>query len=93
MSEEYNPHEIEARWRAHWDATRRDQFDLDGVSRPFYDLMEFPYPSGEGVIITRSTPRHAPCLHILAASSRRLSASQYGGGRRSVAHPPLLRVG
>ncbi len=72
MSEEYNPHEIEARWRAHWDATRRDQFDLDGVSRPFYDLMEFPYPSGEGVIITRSTPRHAPCLHILAASSRRL---------------------
>jgi len=72
MREEYNPHEIEARWRAHWDATRRDQFDLDGVSRPFYDLMEFPYPSGEGVIITRFTPRHAPCLHILAASSRRL---------------------
>jgi leucyl-tRNA synthetase len=41
-SEEYNPPEIEARWRAHWDATRRDQFDLDGASRPFYNLMEFP---------------------------------------------------
>ena len=72
MSEEYNPHEIEARWRAHWDATRRDQFDLDGASRPFYDLMEFPYPSGEGVIITRSTPRNTPRVHVFAAAPRRL---------------------
>jgi leucyl-tRNA synthetase len=59
MSEEYNPHEIEARWRAHWDATRRDQFDLDGVSRPFYELMEFPYPSGEPSILSHLIARSA----------------------------------
>jgi leucyl-tRNA synthetase len=49
MREVYNPHEIEARWQARWIATRRDQVDLDHAARPFYNLMEFPYPSGEGL--------------------------------------------
>jgi leucyl-tRNA synthetase len=49
MREVYNPHEIETRWQAHWVSTRRGQVDLDHAARPFYNLMEFPYPSGEGL--------------------------------------------
>jgi leucyl-tRNA synthetase len=49
MREVYNPHEIEARWQARWIAARRGQVDLDHAARPFYNLMEFPYPSGEGL--------------------------------------------
>ncbi len=49
MREVYNPHEIEARWQARWATARRGQVDLDHAARPFYNLMEFPYPSGEGL--------------------------------------------
>jgi leucyl-tRNA synthetase len=49
MSEEYNHNEIEARWRAHWRIEGRGTIDLDRAARPFYNLMEFPYPSGEGL--------------------------------------------
>jgi leucyl-tRNA synthetase len=49
MREVYNPHEIEARWQARWAAARRSPIDLDHAARPFYNLMEFPYPSGEGL--------------------------------------------
>ena len=58
-SEENNPPEIEARWRAHWDATRRDQFDLDGASRPYYNQMKFLYPSGEPSILSHLIARSA----------------------------------
>jgi hypothetical protein len=68
MTEGYNPKEIEACWRAHWDATRRDQIDLGGASHLFYNLMEFPYPSGEGVIKFRSTTRNTPRVHVFAAA-------------------------
>ena len=49
MSEEYTPTEIEARWQQRWAAERRGVVDLDHAARPFYNLMEFPYPSGEGL--------------------------------------------
>src|SRR6266540_2805769 len=49
MKAGYNPHEIEPRWQARWAAARRGQVDLDHAARPFYNLMEFPYPSGEGL--------------------------------------------
>jgi leucyl-tRNA synthetase len=42
-------HAIEACWREHWQETRLYETDLDGAARPFYNLMEFPYPSGEGL--------------------------------------------
>ena len=49
MREVHNPHEIEARWQARWADARRGQVDLDHAARPFYNLMEFPYPSGAGL--------------------------------------------
>ncbi len=45
----YNPHDIEAKWLQRWNAVELYQVDLDRAQRPFYNLMEFPYPSGEGL--------------------------------------------
>ncbi len=49
----YDPHAIEERWRARWEETGLYRTDLTLASgRPkFYNLMEFPYPSAEGLHI------------------------------------------
>jgi leucyl-tRNA synthetase len=49
VSKHYDPQVIEARWRRAWEETKLYQVDLDAAERPFYNLMEFPYPSGEGL--------------------------------------------
>ncbi|MGI8858395.1 MAG: leucine--tRNA ligase [Thermomicrobiales bacterium] len=51
--ERYNPRAIEERWRARWEETGLYRTDLTLTSgRPkFYNLMEFPYPSAEGLHI------------------------------------------
>ncbi len=45
----YDPHEIEARWRKLWEETGLYKTDLHTTRPKFYNLMEFPYPSGEGL--------------------------------------------
>ncbi|HTP08489.1 MAG TPA: leucine--tRNA ligase [Anaerolineae bacterium] len=45
----YNPHDIEAKWLRRWSEAALYRVDLDRAPRPFYNLMEFPYPSGEGL--------------------------------------------
>ena len=45
----YRPDEVEARWQARWAERRTNEPDLDRASRPFYNLMMFPYPSAEGL--------------------------------------------
>src|SRR4051794_33113304 len=53
MALPYDAHEIEARWQADWDARRLYQVDIDAVDPSagpaFTNLVEFPYPSGEGL--------------------------------------------
>ena len=49
MSERYDPHVIEAKWQRIWEESKLYRVDLDAAERPFYNLMEFPYPSGEGL--------------------------------------------
>jgi leucyl-tRNA synthetase len=49
MSHRYHSQAIEAKWRARWQASGIDRVDLDRAARPFYNLVEFPYPSGEGL--------------------------------------------
>ena len=51
MRETYHPQAIEARWQARWATEGCGQIDLDHAARPFYNLMEFPYLSGEGLHI------------------------------------------
>src|SRR5258708_36856541 len=45
------PGEIEPRWRARWRADGLDELDLDAVdpAARFTNLVEFPYPSAEGL--------------------------------------------
>ncbi len=45
----YDPKEIEAKWQWRWDETELYKTDIHNAPRPFYNLMEFPYPSGEGL--------------------------------------------
>ena len=49
MGDTYDPHEIEPRWQRAWEEAGLHHTDLDAAKRPFYNLMEFPYPSGEGL--------------------------------------------
>src|SRR2546428_110190 len=45
----YDPAAVEAAWQARWAQTHTNEPDLDHPSRPFYNLMMFPYPSAEGL--------------------------------------------
>ncbi len=49
MSERYDIHAVEAKWRQRWEASDLYRIDLDHARRPFYNMIEFPYPSGEGL--------------------------------------------
>ena len=51
MGVPYDVHEVERRWQARWDADRLYEVDVDAVSLAdaFYNLVEFPYPSGDGL--------------------------------------------
>ena len=51
MPTPYDPHEIEAFWRERWQQVGLYALDLDAVgpARLFYNLVEFPYPSAEGL--------------------------------------------
>src|SRR3990167_2876770 len=45
----YNPQSIEKRWRSKWEKDKTFKVDLKAAKKPFYNLMMFPYPSGEGL--------------------------------------------
>src|SRR6266702_3427998 len=45
----YDPAAVEAKWQARWAAGHSNEPDLDRATRPFYNLMMFPYPSAEGL--------------------------------------------
>src|SRR6266705_3118264 len=45
----YDPAAVEAAWQERWAQNHTNEPDLDHPSRPFYNLMMFPYPSAEGL--------------------------------------------
>jgi leucyl-tRNA synthetase len=47
----YDPAELEPRWNARWEQDRLFEFDVQKVpaGEKFYNLVEFPYPSAEGL--------------------------------------------
>ncbi len=49
VPDNYRPEQVEAKWRARWAERGTNQPDLDRATRPFYNLMMFPYPSAEGL--------------------------------------------
>ncbi|HEV2871842.1 MAG TPA: leucine--tRNA ligase [Actinomycetota bacterium] len=51
MTEAYDPIEVQGRWQARWAADRLHEVDVERADddRFFYNLVEFPYPSAEGL--------------------------------------------
>ena len=51
--EPYRPADIESKWQATWDGDGTNRLTREALtgdpSRPFYQLMMFPYPSAEGL--------------------------------------------
>ncbi len=47
----YDFEKIEKKWQKKWQKEKLYEIDLDKVSKPFYNLMMFPYPSAEGLHI------------------------------------------
>jgi len=45
----YDPKEIEAKWQRRWEESDLYKVDIHNAPRPFYNLMEYPYPSGAGL--------------------------------------------
>ena len=66
--EQYNHKEIEAKWQKVWD--KSDLYKaIDFSKKPkYYCMIEFPYPSGEGLHVGH--PRSFTALDILARKRR-----------------------
>ncbi len=45
--EKYNPQKVEAKWQEVWEKTKIYQTDLASDKPKFYNLIMFPYPSGD----------------------------------------------
>ena len=48
MIKEYNPREIEKKWQKYWYENKIFE-SKDPSKEKFYALIEFPYPSGNGL--------------------------------------------
>lgn len=46
---DYNPGQIEAKWKQYWEANETYKVELDTTKPKFYILDMFPYPSGAGL--------------------------------------------
>lgn len=45
----YDPHIVESRWQEEWRRSGLYITDVPDATKPFYNLMMFPYPSAEGL--------------------------------------------
>ncbi len=65
---EYRPAEIEKKWQDIWDETRAFEATKDYTKKKFYGLIEFPYPSGNGLHVGH--PRSNTAMDIIARKRR-----------------------
>ncbi len=68
MTERYNPKVAEAKWQKIWDEKQSFRAVEDGAKKKFYALIEFPYPSGEGLHVGH--PRSYTALDIVSRKRR-----------------------
>ena len=69
----YNPKEIEKKWQNYWDEHKTFKADDDLNKKKFYALVEFPYPSGQGLHVGHARPYTA--LDVVSRK-RRLQGEQ-----------------
>ncbi len=68
MSEKYNFTEIEKKWQKYWDDHHTFRAGTDYSKPKFYALVEFPYPSGQGLHIGH--PRPYTAMDIVSRKRR-----------------------
>ncbi len=68
MSEVYNHHSVEKKWQKVWDDEKAFAAPNDFTKPKFYALVEFPYPSGQGLHVGH--PRPYTALDIVARKRR-----------------------
>ena len=68
MADIYNHHEIEQKWQKVWDDEQAFRVESDYSKPKFYALVEFPYPSGQGLHVGH--PRPYTALDIVARKRR-----------------------
>jgi len=65
---EYKPNEIEKKWQEIWEEKKVFEASNDRTKKKFYALIEFPYPSGQGLHVGH--PRPYTALDIVARKRR-----------------------
>ncbi len=68
MAEPYNHREVETKWQEIWDDEKAFQTSEDYSKPKYYALVEFPYPSGQGLHVGH--PRPYTALDIVARKRR-----------------------
>ncbi len=68
MKEYYNHHEVEPKWQKIWDDEKAFATSTDYSKPKYYALVEFPYPSGQGLHVGH--PRPYTALDIVARKRR-----------------------
>ncbi len=68
MAEPYNHREVEEKWQKIWDEERAFVTSEDYSKPKYYALVEFPYPSGQGLHVGH--PRPYTALDIVARKRR-----------------------
>ncbi len=65
---EYVPAQIEKKWQEHWEKTGTLNAESSHEKPKFYPLIEFPYPSGQGLHVGH--PRSNTAMDIIARKRR-----------------------
>ena len=68
MADTYDFNAVEQKWQQYWDAHHCFEAEADHQKPKFYALIEFPYPSGQGLHVGH--PRSNTALDIIARKRR-----------------------
>ena len=68
MAEMYNHHTVEKKWQKIWEEEKAFKVSEDYSKPKFYALVEFPYPSGQGLHVGH--PRPYTALDIVSRKRR-----------------------
>ncbi|MBO5032094.1 MAG: leucine--tRNA ligase [Lachnospiraceae bacterium] len=68
MNKEYSPKDIEKKWQDIWDKEEAFKVGVDKSKPKYYALVEFPYPSGQGLHVGH--PRPYTAMDIVSRKRR-----------------------
>ncbi len=64
----YDPKKIEKKWQKYWESHKTFEVKEDAKKEKFYSLIEFPYPSGEGLHVGH--PRPFTAMDVISRKKR-----------------------